>query len=195
MWWSRALLLVALFGLGPAGCGFRPLLAVPDSGDSGAAASYQTESVAIGPIKDRLGQMLRNALVDRLTPRGEPADPRCTLNVVLTRSASDLGYRRDSYATLGALTLSGSVRMSCGGVGVLSDSISTLVNFDYLGPRYASIAMERDAEDRAVVQMADEIRSRVTVELARYRQHPEDPRYRKRSDFDLLTAPDRTGKP
>jgi LPS-assembly lipoprotein len=194
MWWSRALVLVALFGLGPAGCGFRPLLAVPDSGP-GAVSSRETESVAIGPIKDRLGQMLRNALVERLTPRGEPADPRCVMAVELTRTASDLGYRRDSYATLGSLTLSGMVTMNCGGVGVLSDNISTLVNFDYLGPRYASIAMERDAEERAVVQMADEIRSRVAVELARYRQRPDDPRYRKAPEVDTMTRPNRAGQP
>ena len=177
MWWSRPLLLVALLGLGPAGCGFRPLYAVP--GAPGAAGDgVSSESIAIGPIKDRLGQMLRNALLERLTPHGEPADPQCRMSVELTSQSNDLGYSKDSYATLGSLTLSGTTMLSCGGVLVLGETVTTLVSFDYLGPRYASIAMERDAESRAVTQLADEIRVRTAVALARWRANPADPRFR-----------------
>ena len=64
MWWSRALLLFAVLALGPTGCGFRPMYGVP----SGPASSVDANLAAIrvGPIKDRIGQQLRNALVQRL---------------------------------------------------------------------------------------------------------------------------------
>lgn len=185
MWWSRAFLLVALLGLGPAGCGFSPMYA---KGDGGGKAGVNTDlaGVRISPIKDRLGQKLRNALVQRITPQGEPADYHYTLLVVVTESASDLGYRRDSFATLGNLAMMATINLMGEGVGIMGGSATTVVSFDYLGPRYASVAMERDAEDRAIIQLADDIRGQVAAAIARYKANPNDSRYRKISDTDAI---------
>jgi LPS-assembly lipoprotein len=165
--------------LGLAGCGFAPLYATKSSGTNTVNDDLRT--VRIVPIKDRIGQQLRNALLARITPNGEPADYRYVLAVTLGETSSDLGYRRDSFATLGNLVVSAQVSLTLGDILVMTTNTSTTVSFDYLGPRYASVAMERDAEERAITQLADDIRSRVAVAIARFKANPTDPRYRHRS--------------
>jgi len=195
MWWSRTqvsqpcrrrlaagAVTVALALLGPAGCGFRPLYGTP--GGNATTAEADLSQIRIDSIKDRLGQQLRNALVQRMSPRGEAADYKGTLRIELTESISDLGYRKDTFATIGNLTLSATIRLTWNGTAIMGDTISTLVSFDYLGPRYASVVMERDAEERAVTQLAESIQSQTGAALARYKSNPNDPRYRPAATDD-----------
>ena len=184
MWWSRALLLVGLLALGPSGCGFTPMYAKGGADKPGINADLA--GVRVLPIKDRMGQKLRNSLVQRLTPQGEPGDYRYTLTVQLTEAASDMGYRRDTFATMGKLTMSAVILLSGDGVGIMSSTANTEVSFDYLGPRYASVAMERDAEDRGVTQIAEDIRSQVATAIMRYKSNPKDPKYRKITEEGIL---------
>lgn len=181
MWWSRALLLVAVFALGPAGCGFRPMYGTLGPEDSAAGA--ELARIRIEPIKDRVGQQLRNGLLARLTPRGEAADYKYSLKVILSESVGNLGYRKDANATLASLTMTAQIQLMGETGGVLSDTATSIVYFDHLGPRYASVATERDAEERALNQLADDIRNRVAAALQRYRTNPDDERYRQKSIF------------
>ena len=184
MWWSRALLLVGLLTLGPSGCGFTPMYAKGSADKPGINADLA--GVRVLPIRDRTGQKLRNSLVQRLSPQGEPGDYRYTLTVHLSETTSDLGYRRDTFATLGKLTMSASILLVSDGLGILSGLAQSEVNFDYLGPRYASVAMERDAEDRAITQIAEDVRSQVAAAILRYKSNPKDPKYRKVTEVGLL---------
>lgn len=180
MWWSKALLLAAVLALGPAGCGFRPMYGSMGGRDSVADADLAR--IRIEPIKDRMGQLLRNGLLARLTPRGEAADYAYTLRILLSENVSNLGYRKDANATLASLTITAQIQLNGeGSTGILSDSATSIVYFDHLGPRYASVATERDAEERALNQLADDIRNRVTAAIQRYRANPNDERYRRRS--------------
>jgi len=179
MLWPRLLLVAVLAGLGPVGCGFRAIHAT--SGESGQDSPVGADlaRVRVDPIKNRVGQQVRNALVQRLSPRGEPADPLYTLRVELTESTADVGYRKDGYATLGNLTLTATIFLRRDGVSLLNESATTVASFDYLGPRYASVVMERDARERAATQIADDIRGRVAAAIERYQANPNDPRYRR----------------
>lgn len=181
MWWSRTLLLFAVLALGPVGCGFRPMYGVPSGAATGVDADLA--AVRIEPIKDRIGQQLRNALLQRLSPRGEAADYTYSLQVKLSESVSNLGFRKDTYATVANLSMSAQVVLLREGASILGTTVSTTVYFDHLGPRYASVATERDAEERALDQLADNIRNRVAVAIQRYQANPNDERYRNRSIF------------
>jgi LPS-assembly lipoprotein len=163
MWWSRLLTLLAVLALGPAGCGFHPLYAKSEAAGESAVRGEMAQ-VRIGLIENRLGQQLRNALLERITPAGEPADPSYTLSVKLSESETSLGYRRDSFATLGLLIVTAAVSLGPQGL-IRGEAVTATVSFDYLGPRYASVAMERDAEERAIQQLADQISQRVGLAL------------------------------
>ncbi|SEH27104.1 LPS assembly lipoprotein LptE [Magnetospirillum fulvum] len=181
MLWPRLLLVAMLAGLGPVGCGFRAIHATAGSTADDSPVGVDLARVRVDPISNRVGQQVRNALVQRLSPRGEPADPLYNLQVELTESTTDVGYRKDGYATLGNLTLIATIRLQREGVFLLSESATTVASFDYLGPRYASVVMERDARERAATQIADDIRGRVAAAIERYQANPNDPRFRRRS--------------
>jgi len=169
MWWSRAFLLTAILLLGPTGCGFRPLYGKHQS----TAATELLAEIRIGQIIDRNGQMLRNDLIDRLTPQGEPANPKYSLVVVLTESMAGLGQQTNSYATLGEMQVSATFTLtdSAGKVG-FNGSSSAAVSVNFLGPRYGSVAVERDAEERALSQLADDIHDQIASYLANPASRP-----------------------
>jgi LPS-assembly lipoprotein len=173
MWWSRThwpkfLLLAALVALGPAGCGFHPMYARAGSNAPTSELRDKLSSVRIDAIADREGQMLRNSLLTRLTPNGEPGAPRYELKVSLLSSEAGLGYRKDALATLGHLQVQATytlIETTENGRSFVGQQMATAY-FDYVGPRYASVAMERDAWQRAIEDLADHIATNVSMVLA-----------------------------
>jgi hypothetical protein len=79
-----------------AGCGFQPLYGTTVSG---SGATEKLGQIRIDPIPDRIGQQIRNFLLDRLNPYGQPARPVFRLIVKPTVSSTDLGIERDETAT------------------------------------------------------------------------------------------------
>jgi LPS-assembly lipoprotein len=126
--------------------------------------------IRVMPIADRSGQELRNLLLSRLSPGGEPANYRYVLTVRLTESLGSMGFQKDASSTLGKLTTSAQFTLSDVGseqpVG-LSGSLVSESSFDYEGPRYGSVAMERDARTRVLTDLADRISNQVGGMLAR----------------------------
>ena len=55
--------------------------------------------IKISTIKNREGQILRNYLVDRLTPEGAPQKPQYILNISLTEEITDIGIHKDETAS------------------------------------------------------------------------------------------------
>lgn len=87
MWSSKLFSLSLCFFL--AACGFQPLYT--PKGET-ANISYP---IKIATIANRQGQLLRNDLVDLLTPEGQPAHPLYILEVILTEVIRDTGINKD----------------------------------------------------------------------------------------------------
>ncbi|MGE5503326.1 MAG: LPS assembly lipoprotein LptE [Actinomycetota bacterium] len=162
-------MLAAVLALGPAGCGFRPLYGQAGTNAQSSGLRADLSAVRIKPIADREGQMLRNGLLTRLTPQGEPADARYELAVVLMSSESGQGYRKDALATLGQLRVDAIytlTELNSENPRSFGSRQSTTAYFDYIGPRYATVAMERDAWQRAIDDLADHIANNVSMVLS-----------------------------
>ena len=157
---AAAILLFAL-----SACGFQPLHA--PRGD-GSRTSDLLAQVQVARIADRTGQQLRNELLDRMNPRGTSSAPRYRLNVSLSESTRRLAVRRDDTATLASLVLSASYSLVSvdDGTVVLSGSLRSLNSFDISREDFATVSAERDARERATVDLADGITARVAVFLA-----------------------------
>src|SRR3546814_18238304 len=84
MWWSRGLAAIVL-AAALAGCGFRPMYKESAAGDTTVA---DFSDVMIAQPEDRRDQLLRNDLLDLLTPLGSPSRPRYLLAYKLTESTS-----------------------------------------------------------------------------------------------------------
>jgi len=167
MWWSKAALVVGLLALGPVGCGFQPMYAKPDPQNASPVVA-ELASIRVLGIEDRQGQVLRNALVNRMNPLGEPGRTNYTLAVKLTQSQENLAERSDGKASLGRLFINATFILSDTqkDATVFSGSSRSVVSYRLLGPTYGSTAVERDAEKRALSDLAEDIRSQVATYFA-----------------------------
>lgn len=166
--WSRNLSpLVVIAALALSGCGFHPLYA-----QHRTALSAQTQDVMstvhIATINDRTGQILRNFLLERITPNGEPASPHYTLTVTLLESMGGINFQKNATASGGELTMNVTWALieNQNGQIVAQGDLSSVNSVNYLGPRYASVAVERDAESRLLTDVADMLTERVAVYLS-----------------------------
>lgn len=99
-----ALLVLCVF---ISGCGFEPLYVEKKSSsewyyDSEFDTGIKEEmaSVKIDLIQDRIGQLIRNDLLDKLTPKGEPKSPKYILSVTqINKEEIDQALRNDITAT------------------------------------------------------------------------------------------------
>ena len=164
MWWSRALVCLMVLALGPAGCGFQPIYAKPRTAESSAMAT-QLASVRVKGIDDRLGQQVRNSLVESLSPRGEPARPDYILSVRLSQSSGGFASSKDGNATIERMSVTATYDLSeaVSGRAVYSGQASSFTSFRYIGPRYASTAAERDSEVSAASEIATSIRAALSA--------------------------------
>src|SRR5262245_11250622 len=121
---GRACLILAL--LLAAGCGFRPLYGEDYAGPASLSgvriAMIQDRPDRMGgnALSARAAQHLRNDLMNRITPRGQPAPAQYELHVILTETKSaTIGLRSDETATRSFLRLVAAfwvVRLEGGGL-------------------------------------------------------------------------------
>ncbi len=158
-------LLTVLVLLALGGCGFKPLY-----GEKGASGKPVVQSalgqVAINPIRSRTGQVLRNELIDRMNPRGQPGvGAAYRLVVRLSVRKQELGIRRDETATRANLILTAAYVMTeaSSGKAVLSGISRTITSFNILDNEFATLMGEKDARERGAGQLAEDITTRVAL--------------------------------
>lgn len=163
----RALLAAPALALVAAGsgCGFRPVY-----GDRGATAGVLS-SVAVAPIPERMGVLLRNALLRRLQPGTETTrELQASLNLL----DQDLGIQRDDRATLGNLHASATWRLltRVGDGRMRLDAEGTAraaVTYNVLDNQYATERNRRKAQADMAEALAADIETRLMAHFARNR--------------------------
>lgn len=107
MFYSRKNIAILALVAFIAGCGFEPLYVEKKSDsewyyDSEFDTSIKDEmaSVKVELIQDRIGQLIRNDLLDKLTPKGIPQSPKYYLKITdIKISEIDQALRNDITAT------------------------------------------------------------------------------------------------
>ena len=158
--WSRFCALVLLAGL--TACGFRPLYG-PQGGYDASLA--ELASVRVLPIPDRIGQVLHNSLLDRLTPGGAPLNPRYRLGVSMVKQKEGLAFEKDESVTRINLTLSATYQLTKIATGniVTAGSARSVAAFSVVRSEFANISAEADAERRAARAVGEDIWIRLGV--------------------------------
>ena len=140
------------------GCGYQPLYG------ANSPAAQQLPLVQINNIPDRLGQQLRNRLIDRFYSDGRPASPEYTLDVSLVPSVYKLGIALDDSATRAELNLAANYTLrNMQGAAVFTGSTTAVTNFNILRSQYATLIGEQDAYDHSVAQVSEDITRRVSL--------------------------------
>lgn len=171
-WSRRAICRLGLVGFaagalgGLSACGFRPLYGQPKDD---ASVSADLAAVRIEPLRDRVGQQMHNFLRDRLNPNGQPVSPSYRLNVQLTESRSELGVRRDETASRANLRINAHffLRDYSAGTEVFAGRSTSTTSYDILDNPFASTVSEEDARERALREVADDIRTRLAIFFSR----------------------------
>ena len=155
MWWFRYLVL-PICALAVAGCGFKPLY----EGGKRSQISGQLASVRIAPIADRLGQQLRNELLDRINPFGRPGDPRYALNIKIRESRQELAVRKTELATRANLKIVANFTLKKHGqkpAELLRGTGQATISYNILTANFATMMAEKDARRRAIREISAEI--------------------------------------
>lgn len=148
-----------------AGCGFRPLY-----GERSAASISAPElaAVQVDLIPNREGQLVRNALLDKMQPRGPAARPLYRLTVGLSIGRESFGLRTDDTATRGSLTMSAGYVLTdlASGKPVLNASSRAVSSYNILDSDFATVISENDAIRRTANEVSEEIKTRVAIFLS-----------------------------
>jgi len=151
-----------LAGLGCAflgACGFEPLLAQREADE---AILDELASISVSPIVERAGQILRNELLDQLTPKGVPQRKRYTLSVTIQEPRQTLLLRRDdvisrsSYTAQAAFTL-----FDAAGTRVTNGSSSFTTDFEIAASEYATRTSIDSARARIMALIATDISNKL----------------------------------
>ncbi|MFE0752714.1 LPS assembly lipoprotein LptE [Inquilinus sp. NPDC058860] len=164
-WAKRAAPLLLILALGA--CGLRPLYG---TNSVGTAMSDRLGQVNVGIIGDRSGQILRTELIRTLNPQGRPAQPAYDLGVALAESQQDVNLISDLTTTRKNLTMTASFVLTDRKTGqpVFSDSVSEITSFNVLADQYTTLVGERDARERALRSLGEDIRTRLALYFDRH---------------------------
>ncbi len=174
MWWSRkfagpgaAAVIAAMLGGWLSGCGFKPLYG---NGKSSISAR-ELGGVDVSHLRDREGQILHTLLVQRFNPVGRRDKPRFKLKINLRKSINKLGVRRDATATRANLAVTADFFLTEIRTGKQSfkGRSSITVSYNILDDRFATVAAEKNALERALRVIADNIKTRVSAYMTRDR--------------------------
>ncbi len=154
---AAALALMLLFAL--SGCGLRPIYAGGASGPVAASLS----NVAVAPIPERGGWLVRTALVDRLG--GEHPGASHRLEVKLDDAITGFGIRGDRSITRERRTLRARYRLVEVATGqvVLDATAGSDAGIDVVSSPYATVAAEQTALERLAMQIADQMVARLAL--------------------------------
>lgn len=148
-----------------ASCGYSPLYGPRSTSQVAAGLG----GIRIGQIKDRTGQLVRNNLLDRLNPKGQPANPEYHLAVTVSENIRNLGIQRDETSTRSDLTLRAKFRLVKLGINepVFQGETRSTNSFNRVTSHYATVVAARDARRRAASEIADDITNRLAAYMKR----------------------------
>jgi LPS-assembly lipoprotein len=140
-------------------CGFYPLYST--KGSANIIADFS--SIYISPSRDRIGQMLSNELKHLLNPLREPIKPKYRLTTMLSKSINSLAIKKTALATRSNLTVTSQhTLIDSGSSIILSTGVNKItVSYNIFSSDYATLSAEKDAKERAIKELAQDIRLQI----------------------------------
>jgi len=162
---GRAVAIVAVIaatGL-VAGCNFRPLYGTMSNGK---AVSRELRGIELAPMDTRVGQRLYNNLIFGFNGGGDEGIKRYDLRIILTQTDTEVSVEKFTdvpAAQLLALTASFTLTDRESGKTLMTGQSFANASYDISTQRFANIRAKRNAEDRAAMVIADDIRIRIAA--------------------------------
>lgn len=143
-------------------CGLKPMYA---GGGSGAVAQGLA-AVDVSAIEGKAGWLVRNALLDRMSPGGATA-PQYRLDVRLDDKLEGLGLLSDDTIARERRTLRARYQLVdlASGAILLDATAGSDAGIDVVSSEYATIAAEQTALENLSKEVADRIATQVALKL------------------------------
>lgn len=152
-----------------AACGFQPLY-VQNVGENkwhydgsfDTSIIEEMSQIKISSIADRFGQLLRNDLLDLLTPRGVPQNAKYRLDVVLiSKNVMQQAMRNDVTATNERIEYRVEYKLFQKTEQLLRGNSIAFVSYDILQNPYSTTMAQKKAEVDAAKIIANDIALRI----------------------------------
>ncbi len=154
----RRALLAVLCAASLTACGFEPLLGRYSDG----GAIQDLEAIRIEPIPDRSGQVLRNALLDQLTPRGAATNARYVLRIRLAEPRQTILLRRDDVISRSSYSAQASYELlDLQGKRILTGNSFFTTDYEIASSEFATRTSLENARDRVMELVAGDIRNQL----------------------------------
>ena len=153
-----------------AACGFEPLYVQKTSehdkwyfdGDFDNYVTDQMSQVKVIAHGGRLGQMVKNELLDLMTPRGVPAKPKYYLYITPDQESEyDQALRNDITATRKRIDYRVQYYMTENSEQVVKGNAVSYVSYDILDNPYSTVISRKKVEKDAAKIMANDIALRL----------------------------------
>ena len=143
------------------GCGFQPLYGDRKHNPVVNEFAY----VHVAPIKDRIGQQLRNELLHQLHGSARQNWSKYKLVADLHEGTQALAVRKSAFATRANLTVTATFRLIAEGNNspIFSATEKTTVSYNILDSEFATLIAQRDAQERAIKSLGKNIVVRLAV--------------------------------
>jgi LPS-assembly lipoprotein len=145
-------------------CSLRPMMhSVNDEGVRG-----ELQATRIVGLDGRLGQLVRNALLDELNPAGVAAPSHYILDVKLQRNAQALGIQSNNVITRFNLRLTARFELTDAKSGktLYQSQVQRIASYNVGQDPYATLAAEIDAERRVAREVGNNIATVIAVHFA-----------------------------
>lgn len=141
-----------------AGCGFEPLYGAKENG---GGPVYEMSRIKVLTITSRTGQILRNNILERINTRGQPAKPAYLLDVRLNTRTQGAAVRRDeSFSRRNFFATARYFLLAPDGKTIFRrGEVTTFTSFNVFQSRFATDAAQTDAQERAMEDLAEKIRT------------------------------------
>lgn len=164
---TRRGMLALLAGLPAAGCGFQPVYMPTSSGNPGVA-QRELAAIHVNLIPDRPGQLLRQALQERLELGSSGVARRYDLSVGYLISGEGIAIQPDSNATrirsIGSANWS-LIALDPGRTRLTSGFARAVDAYNLIGSQYFAADMENETIQR---RLADALADQIAIQLAAF---------------------------
>ena len=140
-------------------CGFHPLYAESRGTEPALAQIF------IANIANREGQTLRNLLIDKMAPHGQPTTPKYNLVVSLKESDTDFGFRTDATSARSQISFTANYVLTPRDPKETPINAYTTVTVGYnkLDAQYSNLSAEEDARQRCLGELSEQIVTRLSL--------------------------------
>lgn len=147
-------------------CGFQPLYS---SHEGSKQVSQKLAATYVMPIDGRVGQIVRNELLDRVSPGGSPARSKYRLQVKLSEKKQGLAIDTDDSTNRYNLTIYAkySLMNSTGKDVIYRGTAQSIASYNVVASDFANLSAEKNARKRSALVVAEEIHRQLSVYLSR----------------------------